>query len=247
MRHVLLLSTLLFGLLLTTAAQTNTRQQDYLDVYKQALAYNDLTSAAYALTGYLLQGGQETYKDTLALIYYNTNNYAGAYKLAGELNGKDPKNITALTLLADITSKAGEVKSSLEWYEKLCALNPNSYNHYQMSTKQFVLERNLECKESLQKILTDSATAMQQKVRLDIGEGYGEEVPVYAAALNMMGAIAFREKNNTAAGEWYQKAVQAFPEFVIAQQNLTDLNKPAVSPVEKTSSQPPTKTKDKKN
>lgn len=247
MRHLLLICALIGGFAWSTNAQNNTRQQEYLEVYRKALNYNDLNTASYALTAYLLQGGTETYKDTLALIYYNLSNYAGSFKLAGELNEKDPKNITALTLLADISSKAGEVKSSLEWYEKLCILNPNPYNFYQMSTKQFVLERNLECKQSLQKVLEDSASAMQQKVRLDIGEGYGEDVPVYAAALNMLGAIAFREKDPAAAGDWYQKAVQAFPEFVIAKQNLSELNKPAEKPVDTNPVKPASKTKDKKN
>jgi tetratricopeptide (TPR) repeat protein len=155
------------------------------------------------------------------------NNLGGSYKLAGEINAKDPKNVTALTLLADISGRAGEVKKSLEWYERLIEVSPSPYNFYQLATKQFVLERNLECKQSLQKAMADSAQAKQQMVRLDIGEGYGEDVPVLAASMNMMGAIAYKEKDKTAAASWYKKAIDAFPQFVIAKQNLEELNKPA--------------------
>ncbi|MCU0404830.1 MAG: hypothetical protein MUE99_09825, partial [Chitinophagaceae bacterium] len=101
-------------------------------------------------------GGAANFNDTLALIYYNMNNLGGAYKLAGEINEKDPKNATALTLLADISGRAGEVKKSLEWYEKLIEVSPSPYNQYQLATKQFLLERNLECKQSLQKVIADS-------------------------------------------------------------------------------------------
>lgn len=212
------------------------KQEEYLSLYRRALGYNDLSSAAYALNAYLHHGGDGKFNDSLALVFYNMNNLGGAYKLAGEINTKDPKNVTALTLLADISGRAGEVKKSLEWYEKLVELSPSPYNHYQLATKQFVLERSLECKQSLQKAIGDSAQAKQQMVRLDIGEGYGEDVPVLAAAMNMMGAIAYKEKDKVAAAEWYSKAIAAFPQFVIAKQNLEELKKPATpvkTPVKK--------------
>jgi tetratricopeptide (TPR) repeat protein len=203
------------------------RQNEYLGLYRRALAYNDLGSAAYAVGAYLYNGGNAAFNDTLALIYYNMNNLGGAYRIAGEINEKDPKNATALTLLADISGRAGEVKTSLEWYEKLIAVAPSAFNQYQLATKQFILERNLECRQSLQKVIADSAEAKEQKVRLDIGEGYAEEVPVLAAAMNMMGALAYKEKDNAKAKEWYEKAVAIFPDFVIAKQNLEELKKGA--------------------
>ncbi len=219
----------------------STKQNEHLALYRRALEYNDLGSAAYSLTGYLLHGGEEKFNDTLALVYYNMNNLGGAYKLAGEINAKDPKNVTALTLLADISGRAGEVKKSLEWYEKLVEIAGSPYNYYQLATKQFVLERNLECKQSLQKVIADSAQAKEQKVRLDIGEGYGEDVPVLAAAMNMMGAIAYKEKDNTAAAGWYTKAISVFPQFVIAKQNLEELKKPATPAKPGATTKPPVK------
>ena len=225
---VSLLSLCLFAMpILYAQDSSKTKQEEYLGLYRRALGYNDLSSAANALNGYLYHGGDGKFNDSLALVFYNMNNLGGAYKLAGEINTKDPKNVTALTLLADISGRAGEVKKSLEWYEKLVELAPSPYNHYQLATKQFVLERSLECKQSLQKAIADSAQARQQMVRLDIGEGYGEDVPVLAASMNMMGAIAYKEKDNAAAADWYKKAIAAFPQFVIAKQNLEELKKPA--------------------
>jgi tetratricopeptide (TPR) repeat protein len=243
MRKAFLLSMLSFSLTSALIAQENTLKPAYLEIYRHAIRYNDLNTAAYALTGLLLQGDNESFRDTLSLVYYNMNNFPGAYKLAGEINEKNPENITALTLLADITGKAGEVKTSLEWYEKLCKLNANPYNHYQLASKQFILERNLECKQSLKKILEDTANANQIKVRLEIGEGYGEDVTVMAAALNMMGAVAYREKDIKGAEEWYRKAVQSFPDFVIAKQNLEELLKPVAKPETKKPGAPEPKSK----
>ena len=210
--------------------QTANKQQAYLMVYRQALQYDDLTSAAYALTNYLMEGGQAQFRDTLAVVYYRLGNLNGAFKLAKEINEVDAKNLTALTILADISGRAGDTKASLDWYEKLCALSPSPFNYYQLATRQFILERIGECKGSLQKIVADSAKARQEQVSLEIQQGRSENVPALAAAYNMLGALAFRDNQPTEAKKYYELAVKEFPEFIIAKQNLEGLKaKPAAT------------------
>lgn len=210
------------------------RQNESLDMYRTALKYSDLHTAAAAVTQYLYLGGNKSYRDTLALIYFETNNLGGAYKMAKEQNEADGKNITALALLAEVSSRAGEHKTSLDWYEKLCPLKPEPYNFYQLATKQFLLERKLECKQSLAKVVADSAAATQQKVGLDVGNGYTETAPVLAAAYNMLAVLAFQDKKPDEAKKLYGKALQVFPEFQIVKQNLESLSKPAKAvPVKK--------------
>lgn len=199
-------------------------QNDNLAIYAQAIAYSDLSTAAGALVNYLHYMGQTNYKDTLALIYYNSKNMAGAYKIANELIESNPKDLTALHILADITARIGETKNSLDWYEKLTVLQPQPYYYYQLAAQQFLLERNLECKLSLEKAMKDTVAGKQQQIRMEVDNNRAENVPVLAAAMNMMGAIAFREKNLLLAKKWYSDAVSVFPSFVIAQQNLKDLN-----------------------
>lgn len=231
---------LLVALLLNTAGalyaqkpdsmETATKQQAYLQVYRKALQYDDLSSAAYALTNYLMQGGQPTFRDTLAVVYYRIGNLNGAYKLAKEINEGDAKNVTALTILADISGRAGDTKASLDWYEKLCALSPSPFNFYQLATRQFILERIGECRNSLQKIVADSAKARQEQVSLEIQQGRSENVPALAAAYNMLGALAFRDNQPAEAKKFYELAVKEFPDFVIARQNLEGLKtKPAAT------------------
>ncbi len=215
--------------------QQAARQQEYLDVYRRALQYDDINSAGYALTRFLMNGGSSNFKDTLAIIYYRTGNLNGAFKMANEINQANPKDVTAITLLADITGRAGDTKASLDWYEKLSALAPGPYNFYQMATRQFLLERVGECKTSLNQVVTDSIKARQEKVSLEIAAGNSENVPVLAAAYNMLGALAFRDKKTAEAKRFYELAVMEFPEFVIARQNLEGLKKPS------TGAKPPAK------
>lgn len=206
-------------------------QQSYLQVYRRAIQYDDMQSAAYALTNYLMQGGQSNFKDTLAVVYYRSGNGNGAYRLAKEIYDTDPKNVTALSLLADISGRAGDTKTSLDWYEKLCPLAPEPFNFYQLATRQFVLERIGECRTSLNKVVSDSVKARQESVSLEIGPGQNESVPILAAAYNMLGALAYRDKKTEEAKRYYQLAVKEHPGFVIARQNLEGLNsKPTAKP-----------------
>jgi len=206
------------------------KQDEHLQVYHAAIQYNDMPTAAMSLVSYLNSGGSYNYHDSLAVVYYNMNNFPGAYKLANESYTKDNKNVTALSLLADISGQTNDAKTSLEWYEKLCPLNPLPYNYYQLATKQFSLERKLECRQSLNKAIADTTAAMKQKVSLQVGQGYSESVPVLAAAYNMLGVLAFQDKNTAEAKKLYEAALKAFPDFVIAKQNLDAMNKPATTP-----------------
>ena len=209
----------------TPADSTGNKQKqlESLAIYHQAIKYNDMGTAASALTSYLYAGGNESYQDSLAIVYYNLNNLNGAYKLANELFAANNKNTTALTLLADISGRGGETKISLEWYEKLCALSPSAYNFYQLGSKQFVLERKMECRQSLLKVVADSADATKQAVSLEVSNGYFEQVPVLAAAYNMLGVLAFQEKKTEEAAIFYSKALAIAPNFVIGKQNLDAL------------------------
>lgn len=203
------------------------KQDEHLQIYRKAIEYNDLGTAAASLVGYLHAGGATNYNDTLAVVYYSMNNLAGAYKLAKECYARDNKDVTALTLLADVSGQTNDAKVSLDWYEKLCALNPNPFNHYQTAAKQFTLDRRAECRESLKKAIADSAAAMKQMVSLQIGQGYSENVPVLAAAYNMLGVLDFKDNKTAEARKNYEAAVKAFPDFVIGKQNIDSLNKPA--------------------
>ena len=211
------------------SAALKMKQDDHLKVYRTALQYNDMPTAAMSLVSYLSYGGGINYHDSLAVVYFNMNNFPGAYKLANESYTRDNKNVTALSLLADISGQTNDAKTSLEWYEKLAPLNPLPYNYYQLATKQFSLERKLECRQSLAKVLADTAAAAKQKVSLQVGQGYSESVPVLAAAYNMLGVLAFKENNLAEAKQHYTNALKSFPEFVIAKQNLDAMNKPAAT------------------
>lgn len=218
------------------------KQSEELQNYRKAIGYNDMGTAASSLIRYLNAGGTENYLDTLAIVYYNLNNFNGAYKLANELYTGNNKNTTALTLLADISGRGGETKTSLEWYEKLVVLSPSPYNYYQLATKQYLLERKLECRQSLQKVISDSAEATKQMVSMEVNNGYFEQVPALAAAYNMLGVLAFNEKKNDEAEMYYKKAVVLAPEFVIGKQNLESL-KPKSATRQPAKSAAPAKTK----
>ncbi len=232
----------LYGGLATAQVADTALISRYKTVYDRAIQYNDFSTAGYALTAMLVNGAPVNYEDSLALVYYRAGNLGGAYKLANQLYERNNKNLTALTLLADISGRTSEVKTSLDWYEKLCVLDGNPYNHYQLATKQFLLDRRAECRQSLQKSMADSAAAMQQSVPLDIGNGTSENVPVFAASCNMMGALAYKEKDMADAKNWYQRAKNSFPDFIIAGENLKALEA-EMSPKPATAKPPATKPK----
>ena len=224
MKSTLLLLAAFFGAFTVFAQSSDTaivNQQK--SIYQRAVQYGDFSSAAYALTAMLHHGAPLHYEDSLAIIYYRNGNLNGSYRLANEIFSRNNKDVTALALLADISGRTSETKTSLDWYEKLVALDPAPFNYYQLATKQFMLDRRSECRQSLQKAISDSAAASSQSTVLDLGNGRSETVPVMAASYNMLGALAYKDKDLPKAKEHYQKALASFPEFIIAAENLKSL------------------------
>ncbi len=205
------------------------KQQEYLSVFHTAMQYSDMPTAAMSLVSLMNTGGMEAYHDSLAVVYYSMSNFAGAYKIANESYTKNNKNVTALSLLADISGQTSDTKLSLDWYEKLCALNPLPYNYYQLATKQYALDRMTECKQSLAKVFADTAAVAKSEVTMVIGQGYSEKVPLLAAAYNMMGVLSFKENKVAEAKQNYMAALKVLPDFVIARQNIEALTKTATT------------------
>ena len=79
---------------------TNPKEQ-YLKVYANALKYGDVQSAIYATQNIIANEGENSsFKDSLAILYYNSNNALSCHLLCKELLISKPADVTLLELNA---------------------------------------------------------------------------------------------------------------------------------------------------
>jgi tetratricopeptide (TPR) repeat protein len=216
-----------------TAQQSLLTKQHYLNVYQRGLKYNDVRTAIAGLNGYLSLGEEATYKDTLGLLYFVNKEYFSALIISQETFDADKNNLQALERIATCYSELGDVKSSVEKYETLTKATKKPYHFYQLALGQYQLKRIAECKQSLQAVITDTASK-NTAIIFNTANNENQTVPALAAGYNMLGVLEMDVKNLDAAKAMFSKALAVYPNFVGAAQNKQLVEKPTkTKPVSK--------------
>lgn len=207
------------------ASATDTEYDRQKGIFKSALAYSDLDVATYALYNMLaLKPEGKEYRDTLAFVYFQRGAYPQALLLGREILEANDQNNEMLELVAISEQSLGLVKESLASYEKLFARSNNVYHLYEIAALQYGLKRFGECEQTLNRVLGDEK-AGEVTVSLNIDQQQRQEVPIAAAAYNMMGVMYTEMGKKNEALEAYKKAIGVSPDFVLAQKNIEVLEK----------------------
>ena len=228
LNFILLLLLVLTVGLVSAQGQAGSNSSDPFDVqlrfYKSALKNYDLQAATVALyTMQALKPERSDLNDSLALLYFAGERWAQAYLVGQAIVNGDPKRNDMLEMVAVSKQNLGMIKESLADYEKLYGAEKSVYFLYQMATLQYQLKRYGECVASLDQIL-GSADADKQKVNIRV-QGGTQDVPMKAAAYNVKGICALELNQPDAAKDNFNKALQAYPDFVLAKSNLETLAK----------------------
>lgn len=187
-------------------------------IYSQAMQYGDLGVAINTVYTILALGGEASYKDTLAYLYFNAGNNVQAILVADDILTAQPNNATMLEITAISQQNLGLAKEALANYEKLYALSPDIYHMYSIATLQYSLKRFGECGNTIDQIL--KADENVKPIKITNNNGQSQEVPIKAACLNMLGVMALELKQTDVALKSFQEALKVAPEFALANGNL---------------------------
>ena len=204
------------------------RAQDFdtqMKVYATALKYYDLNVAISALYNAMaVKPDRKDLRDSLALLYFAGERYGQAYTLGEEILKENPKRNDILEMVAVSKQSLGLVKDALADYEKLFAAEPKQVFYlYQIATLQYQLKRYGECVTSLDQIIANEASA-KQNVNIRNSNNTSQSVPMKAAALNVKGIVAMDLNQDANAKEFFNQALQLFPDFALAKGNLATLS-----------------------
>lgn len=188
-------------------------------VYKSAMENGDLSSATNAVYQLAELEPTKAWKDTLLGIYFGRGAYVQTVLLGEKLSEGREGDTTLLEYMAFSKEALGMYEESLESYEKLYEDTKKLNYLYQIASLQFNLRRYQECVASLNKITQDK-DAETTKVSIRYGRGETQNVPIMAAVFNINGVLALQQQDFKSAEASFQKALQIFPEFALAQGNI---------------------------
>ncbi len=191
--------------------------------YQQALRYGDVGVAVNSLYVLLAKHpDNNSYKDSLARIYFQVGSYNQCLRVCEELLVAKPNDTTTLRMMAMSYKSLGNAVEAIAEFEKVVKLTGNVYDTYQKAALEYNIKRLQESKISIELVL--KLATDKHKIVLYIDQDNKQEVPLRAAAFNLYGMIA-KDFNDTASARFlFDEAIKIFPEFYFANANLKALN-----------------------
>ena len=195
---------------------------------KKALRYADYETAITSLYDVIQKEGESTtYLDSLAYLYFSTGRYASCALVAKDVLARDGNKANILELQAVSLSNLGNTVEAINTYQKLIPLTKNIHHYYELALLQYSIKRLAEAAVSI-KNAEDITADQEDYVTIPLDQNQMQKVPIMAAIYNLHGLIAYDlDKTNTEIPKKaFQKAIELFPDFVLAQNNMKAMEQP---------------------
>ncbi len=212
-----------------TVSYAQNKNTEEIKIEKEVLNHAKMNGDAMVTTTSLyrliaLEGENSTYKDSLAYVYFSARKYAPCFMVATDVLKRDPKHIEMLEMKAVSLESLGALDKALETNEQLFKLTNNNYNGYTVAKLQYSLKKFDEAFATIQKTekLNDTGDF---KVTFNINQQHTQQVELLASISYLKGLIANELDKKDVAKESFEKALKIQPDFVLAKDNLEDLQK----------------------
>jgi tetratricopeptide (TPR) repeat protein len=208
----------------TVIAQNTTSVAFELQKMNQAKIYGDeevIASSIYNIIA--LEGPTSTYKDTLAYVYFNKRKYVSCFLVVNDVLKTKPDNIEMLEMKAISLESMGALEKAKEAYEVLLQKNNNNYTAYKLAGLEFRMNQNEVAYATIKKAAA-LPNDVAMNVTFQVNENYNQNVPLNASIFYLQGLIAQSLNKPSDAKASYEKAIELFPEFVLAKSKLEVLN-----------------------
>ncbi len=221
MKKIFLFLTLFIAF--SSVAQNSNQVELEKQKLKQALIYGDQSTATNMMYNIIaLEGDKSVYKDSLAYLYFNRRSYLSCFLATEDALKNNPNNIELLEMNAFSIESLGAFDKAIESYQKLLISSNNNFHAYKIASLQFELKKFNEAYVSIKKAesLPDSGI---ENITFSVNQNYNQPVPLKAAIVYLKGLTELNLDDKAATKVSMQKAIQLFPEFVLAKEVLSNL------------------------
>lgn len=193
--------------------------------YVFGMKYNDGEVAKDALYSMVaMDPNDDSLKMRLCYYYFEQNQFASSLFVSIDLLARNSDNIDALRINAASYENMGVRDKAVGAYESLYLKTSEIGILYQVTIFQYELERYAECTTNLEIVLKDPQSKAL-KLNFAKSETENMEITMEAAAYNVLGMVAKQQGNLIDAKKHFEKSLELEPEFALAKQNLSELDK----------------------
>lgn len=230
---LILLLTLTMGLL---SAQEQAKEKKELSpaqiyytqqalTYQAAVRYNDYDVAKQALYNlYVANPQNDSILYSLSVLYVQSQQYPSAILTAKDILTLKPDHVGAMEIAGVSYENLGLKDKALENYESLYLKTDDYQTLYKIAFLQNDLQRYAEALTNVDILLGKKETEEANAV-FPTEDNKEKEYPIKVALLNLKGLVKKAQGDKTAAKALFDEALKLAPDFVLAKNNLAELNK----------------------
>jgi len=231
MRKLLILSLAIASILNVLNAQDTSvndslppiDMQRQMFIYSLAKKYNDPLLAKNALYNILAQNpGNTTVMDSLAVLYYQGQNYVPAALISQDILKLNPNDLLATEIGAYSFENLGVYAKAIPLYEKMYLSNNNIELLYQIAFLQMNAKRYEEATLNIETLLADPQVE-KRPLLFSLKDGRNQQVPMNAAVYRLKGMLEEDRGNTSEAKAAYEKALEITPTFESVKELLSEL------------------------
>lgn len=193
-------------------------------VYNLSKRYNDYSVTRTALYNMIAMDPSDmSLLDSLALVYYDFDQFAPLAMVTNDAIGMNPNNLLAVELNAMAYENLGLRENALTRYETLNLKEPSIELLYKIAFLQFELERYNECRTTI-KLLNEEPSASTELIQYESTvEGETITVPMTIATKNLLALVNEAEGNRAEAVRLFQEVLNQYPNFRFVKETLAQL------------------------
>jgi len=193
-------------------------------VYQLGSKYADVNIARIAIYNLMaMDPSDASLLDSLAYMYYDYQKYTSCLLVCLDIIKMNPDHLPALEMSAVSYESLGLKDKALVAYESIYLRNNSVLTLYKMAILQLGLNRLGESITNVG-ILIEKEETKEAKASINSPTG-PQQISLLAAVYNLKGLIESSQENKEAARTSFQEALALEPDFVLAKDNLADLDK----------------------
>lgn len=191
-------------------------------LYKKSYDLKDVPTAITAVQLILAQDSTHNLRDSLPAMYMAVQNVDACLATTEESLKRKPEDEELLKYKLLCLEQLGEADKMFDLANNLYKKTGKAEYIYKVASVQLVTGKFNEAAKTIDEMMEKYKTSTDS-VEIFIDQAQSQKVPVSAACWNMRGYMNIQTQKYQEAAEAYQKAIQIFPDFVMARRNLQQL------------------------
>ncbi|MEO7769129.1 MAG: hypothetical protein ABIS01_16985 [Ferruginibacter sp.] len=201
---------------------TLSKNSQHLKVFEQAVASGDANTATIALNYYLSeQGNNDSYADTLAMLYMQQGAYPQCYYWAQKRLQLKPNDNNLQELKGICPDKLHQTIVAIDIFDKLFKKTQSPYYAHKLMELQYGIKRLAECVETAL-----AAEKLEYRQSFIMTYNFGQQAGrtyLQAGVYNIHALALYDLDKKKEAKAYFEKALALDSSFVLARQNLEAL------------------------